>query len=154
MRAGSLAKILAAFPDDYSVRPLLEAQATTGAVLAPVSAFNDAPVLWVYGPTYGCKRVEDIPAYVRASDDALWYVRPASPGKAIDLVRGLLSEGVAPANVGPLAGVHKTLVYRELRERATRGVCPCCGQKLKADSPRPTGGATTHPGTQGNTTLA
>lgn len=135
MRSGTLAQMLLAFPDDNSVLPLLESDATIGALLSPpLTALDDGPVLWVYGPQYGARRLEDIPAYVRQCADTLWYVRPAKPAKAINVVRDLLDLGCPGGIAAFLTSTHKTLAYREARTRATRGVCPCCGQLMPTRS--------------------
>lgn len=136
MRPGTLAQALAVFagePTDVvdQVRKLLTSDATTGAVITPPDALNDAPVAWFYGPHYQCRSFDSLPAYVRASSDSLWYVRPASLPKGIDLVRDLLRAVPRVSEVSRLSGTHRTLAYRELRDRARRGVCPCCNRTLK-----------------------
>lgn len=136
MRPGNLAQALAAFsgePTDVvdQVRELLTSEATSGAVITPPDALNESPVAWFYGPRYQFHSFDSLPAYVRASDSALWYVKPPTLPKGIDLVRDLLLAVPRVPEVSRLSGTHPTLAYRELRDRARRGVCPCCNRTLK-----------------------
>ena len=134
MRSGSLAQMLLPFRDSGPatvtlVRSSLLAAKTTGAIFSPAG-----PSLWFYGPGCDFQRLEDVPAIDRVAPDSLWYVRPAKAPKAVDTARELLDLGCTPSQAVCLTGCHKSLLYRDLADRAERGVCPCCHRAFKPGS--------------------
>lgn len=113
-----------------TLRDGLDSKGTTGAILTQRNALSDDVEIWLYGPGCTYKSIDYIPAYLRAAPSSLHYTRPAKPIKPSQLVRDLLALGIRPSKAAMLAGVNRSLAYREKELQQKRGVCPCCGRLM------------------------
>lgn len=134
MKPASKAQILAPFANAdpktiETLRTSLDSPGLTGAVLTQPNALNNDVEIWLYGPGCTFTSIENIPAFLRVADGTLHYYRDQRI-KPAQLVRDLLALGVEPSKASLLAGVHRSMAYREKHDQQDRGVCPCCGRLL------------------------
>lgn len=133
MRHITLAELLMKFNGDVEgLDPLATFMhpGVEGAVVATTTA-SPEPQAYLFGPSTPCKTINQVPAAARRAPDADCWVRQEFDGtNRTTLAMRLVELGCTATQAANLVGVHRTLVFRELRHREQRGVCKCCGQKL------------------------
>jgi hypothetical protein len=111
---------------------LISDERIQGAVYSPAVPNGPAATIAVYGKGLPSPTLQDVTRlYPRAT---LHWTRSRSQRKttkaktweAVDLVVSGKVENAHAAAI--VVGVDVAAVYRALKERETRGVCPCCGQ--------------------------
>jgi len=85
-----------------------------------------------FGPGAKHKTIGETPTWLREQPDAKLYLRACVPNvpTRLAIALAIMAEGSTVQRAADLAGINRSLLYKELADRDERGVCPCCKQKL------------------------
>lgn len=102
----------------YEIRHLVAVRKSDGSMSAMM--FKDTPVEWPDNTVAVWTKPKPV---VPEKEDRTWA--------AVALVDG----GLSPYQAAQQVGLNHAAVYRALRARKERGVCPCCKQLLPVKGP-------------------